>query len=408
MRRKPTQRKTFTVKEIEKIRTPKSGRIHFYDTRGDLGLRIDANGRRTFFWFKSANGSPVFRSLGTFPATSIDEARSRARDLTSSLERWRAAKYQGPNPFETPDEEPTFGSLVDAYVEKRIKTHATHPAQAARHIEWMMGKYLASWRGKKLATIQERDVRRLHREIGEAHGRVMADRIVQFIRRVFFWGIKKEKLFTGSNPAANIEFYGCASRERFLSGDELAALFAAMKEEPNRDLVDVVNLALWTSARRGDVLSMRWRDISLDDNAWHIPTPKGKPYAVPLTNEAVEILRSRRAYSQKESEFVFPSDGRTGHLVEVKRSWQQLLKRAGISDCRFHDVRRTAASWAAGLGTSLAIIGRQLGHAPGSSATSVYARLDLSPVRASMQNAANAMLAAAKERKPLLKAAAHE
>jgi integrase len=361
MRRKPTQRKAFTVKEIEKIRTPKSGRVHIYDTRGDLGLRIDANGRRTFFWFKSANGSPVFRSLGTFPATTIDEARNRARDLTGSLERWRAAKYQGENPFEMPDEEPTFSSLVDAYVSKRIKTHATHPDEAARHIEWMMGKYLRSWHKKKLATIQERDVRRLHRDIGTEHGRVMADRIVQFIRRVFFWGIKKEKLFAGPNPAANIEFFGCPSRERFLSGEELAALFAAMKKEPNRDLVDFVNLSLWTGARRGDVLGMRWRDILLDDNTWRVPTPKGgKPYLIPLTSEAVGILRAR-AFGQKESEFVFPSDGRTGHLVEVKRSWSQLLKRAGISDLRIHDLRRSQGSWQAGLGNNRQEFGPRAG-----------------------------------------------
>jgi integrase len=406
MRRKPTQRKTFSVKVVEKIPIPKGGRIHVYDTRGDLGLRIDANGRRTFFWFRSVNGAPVFRALGTFPASSIDEARNRARDLTAKLEKWRANNYEGPNPFDEPETTPTFGALVDAYVSKRIKNHATHPDQAARHVEWMMGKYLASWRGKKLATIQERDVRRLHREIGEAHGRVMADRIVQFIRRVFFWGINKEKLFAGPNPAKNIEFFGCPSRERFLSGDELAALFAAMKKEPNRDLVDFVNLALWTGARRGDVLSMRWRDIN--DNVWTVPLPKGgRPYTVPLTDEALVILRSR-AFGQKESmpEFVFPSTGKSGHLVEVKRSWSQLLKRAGINDCRIHDLRRTHASWAAGLGTSLAVIGRVLGHKAGSSATAVYGRLDLQPIRAAMMSANAAMLGAAK--KPMLKAVAHE
>ena len=87
---------------------------------------------------------------------------------------------------------------------------------------------------------------------------------------------------------------GCASRERFLSGDELAHLFRAMKRPKNRirDLVDFVKLALWTGARRSDVLSMKWEDLALVDNTWRVPMSKGgKPYLLPLVPEAVQILK---------------------------------------------------------------------------------------------------------------------
>ena len=82
------------------------------------------------------------------------------------------------------------------------------------------------------------------------------------------------------------------------------------------------------------------------------------------------------------------------------------MRRAEISDFTIHDLRRTFASFQAGLGSSLVVIGRSLGHAPGSTATSVYARLDLQPIRNSIQAAVQAMLVAGKQAKSL-KAAPH-
>ena len=65
----------------------------------------------------------------------------------------------------------------------------------------------------------------------------------------------------------------------------------ALAKSPNKDFVDFVNLAVWTGARKGDVMSMRWCDVSFDDNRWRIPDPKlCKPYDVPLTSEVVAIL----------------------------------------------------------------------------------------------------------------------
>jgi hypothetical protein len=64
-----------------------------------------------------------------------------------------------------------------------------------------------------------------------------------------------------------------------------------------------------------------------------------------------------------------------------------------LQDLRIHDLRRTLGSWQAAGGTSLAIIGKSLGHRT-AQATAVYARLDLEPVKASVNAAVAAMAAA--------------
>ena len=65
-----------------------------------------------------------------------------------------------------------------------------------------------------------------------------------------------------------------------------------------------------------------------------------------------------------------------------------------IRDLRIHDLRRTLGSWQAKQGSSLAIIGKSLNH-KSLAATAIYARLDLDPVRASVNSATAAMLEAA-------------
>jgi len=142
-------------------------------------------------------------------------------------------------------------------------------------------------------------------------------------------------------------------------------------------------------------------------------------------------------------QYVFPGTGAAGHLVEPKKGWRRILDRAElyqlvewlagsrgwdekqiekatraadqrkalkearaavkatgkdpgparIRDIRIHDLRRTLGSWQAATGASLPVIGRTLQH-KNVSTTAIYARLNLDPVRESMQKAATAMFAA--------------
>ena len=98
-----------------------------------------------------------------------------------------------------------------------------------------------------------------------------------------------------------------------------------------------------------------------------------------LPGPAVGILR-RRLEDRNGSAWVFPADTKSGHVVDPRKSWARVLRRSGIRDLRPHDLRRTLGSWQAIDGASLQIIGQTLGHSD-SKATSVYARLQVDPIR---------------------------
>ena len=183
-----------------------------------------------------------------------------------------------------------------------------------------------------------------------------------------------------TNPAQSVKVAGrVVSRNGFLQADELPRFFQSLAEEPS--------------------IAMRWAEINLADSVWRIPdTKNGTPQNVTLCPEAVEILKARQ--NAIAGEFVFPGPGASGHMVEPKKAVIRVMERAGIpygcnepNGVTLHDLRRTPGGWQARTGATLAIIGKSLNH-KSQQATAIYARLDLDPVRQSVNTATAAMLEA--------------
>jgi integrase len=397
----------FTKRSIENLPIPKTKRATHYDqqVRG-LGVLIQPSGHRSFFWFRKVRGIPTWRTIGAFPDFSIEQARAEANKLSGDVATWKQNGFDDDSPFER-HSIPTFEALVKDYVEKHIKSHASRPERAAKNVEWMVDKYLASWRNRKITAIRKREVLDLHAQIGTDHGKHTANRIVQLLKAVFYWGAESGARGIKENPAMGVKLFHEGKRRRFLQPDELPRFFSALKKETNTDLRDFVQLAMWTGARRNDVLSMRWQDVALADNRWLVPDPKNRtPYVIALTPEAIAVLRHRhrsRHRKDQENQWVFPSRGKSGHIVEVKSAWKKLLVRTKVTNLRIHDLRRTLGSWQAIQGSSLTIVGASLGH-KSLSATEVYGQLILDPVRDSVLGATKAMIAASKKKPKALPA----
>jgi integrase len=247
-----------------------------------------------------------------------------------------------------------------------------------------------------LSTIKKADVQALHARVGTENGIYQANRLLALVRSMFN---KAEELgYRGDNPGQKIKLFKEQSRDRFLQPGELKAFFAALDAED--DIVrDFYIMLLLTGARRSNVEAMAWADVDLQAAYWRIPETKaGMPVVVPLVAPALTILMAR-ADMANGSPWVFP--GRKGkHIANPKDAWKRLVKHAGLSDVRPHDLRRSLGSWMAGQNTSLPIIGRALGHKT-AVATMVYSRLSLDPVREAVDRATSAMLAAGGQTKLL-------
>jgi integrase len=389
----------FTKRSLEALPTPKTKRVTYHDsqTRG-LGLLVQPSGHRSFFWFRKVQGYPTWKTIGAFPDLTVEQARDHVAGLNSSIAKWKASGYEGPSPIKKRHGVPTLGDVLKDYVQRHLKSHAKNPERAEKHTVWQFDHYLARWRDRTLGSISRTDVRLLNREAGENYGNYSANRLVGLIRVLFNWALKEE-MWQGDNPARGVTPFREDSRTRFVQHDELPKIFAALSKEKNVDLRDFVPMALFTGARRGDVLSMRWENLDLDRGLWTIPNPKsGESYTVPLVAEVVLLLRARLKRREGTSAYVFPSESKAGHVLDLKRAWKRFLTRAKITDLRVHDLRRTLGSWQAAAGVSLPVIGKSLGH-KSLSATEIYARVSLDPVREAITLATRAMITAGKPKK---------
>jgi integrase len=374
----------FTKKRIDALTVPASKRVYYYDTeqRGLL-LTVYPSGQKTFSLYRKIAGRPERITIGPYPDLTIEQARKEVQRLAGEI-------AQGQNPAERQRAirgEMTFEELFAVYLEKHAKVHKRTWKQDADEFRL----YLNGLRRCKISSITRPQLVAVHAEIGE-RGEPTANRTLKLLSKVFNWA-RQQRGWTGENPATGIKLFKEKKRQRFLDADELPNFFRALAEEQNATIRDYILAGLLTGARRSNLLSMAWNEIRWGRAVWEIPAEKsksGEAMDVMLTPPMLDLLERRRHDTKADPVWVFPGSGKSGHLVEPKTAWARILKRAGITDCRLHDLRRTLGSWQALQGASLGIIGASLGH-QSLQATQVYARLNADPVRASVARAIDAM-----------------
>ncbi|MDZ7655713.1 MAG: site-specific integrase [Sulfurimicrobium sp.] len=364
---------------------PKGQRSTYYDEKVQkLAIRLTAAGSRTFYVIKRTESGMAWLKLGLFPDLNVENARKEAEKVLGQF-------AQGNDPAQVRRAERAEMTLDDLHNEYMTRCAAFNRRPDKPKANYRL--YLSAWGKRKLSTIKHEEVDRLHKKIGRENGVVTANIALKLLHVMFNKAINEWRIWSGENPAHGIKKFPEQSRDRFLQSDELPRFFQAVAEEQNETIRDYVLISLLTGARRTNVLEMRWQDVSFERAEWRIGmTKNGTPQTVTLSPEALEVLRNRKP--EEEAVFVFPGTGKQGHLAEPKKGWTRILERAGIADLRIHDLRRTLGSWQAKTGASMAIIGKSLNH-KSQSTTAIYARLDLDPVRQSVNTATSAMMAAA-------------
>lgn len=130
-----------------------------------------------------------------------------------------------------------------------------------------------------------------------------------------------------------------AGRTRVLSNDEERRLLAAVAPSGRRnpELLPLVQLALQTAMRRGELLALRWEHVDLEAQTAYLPTSKnGRSRLVPLSSAAVSVLASMCNCHDGP---VFSIAAQT-----TAAAFKRAAVRACLKDVRFHDLRHTATS----------------------------------------------------------------
>jgi len=146
-------------------------------------------------------------------------------------------------------------------------------------------------------------------------------------------------------------------RLRFLSETEVEDLL----KECIPHLKPIVETALLTGMRRGELLGLQWEQIR-NGFIYLTETKSGKARQIPINDRLAGVLKEVRRGNQLKSPYVF-CDSRGRRFNEVTRSFTSACRRAGIEAFRFHDLRHTFASHLVMKGIGLKAVQELLGHA---------------------------------------------
>lgn len=244
----------------------------------------------------------------------------------------------------------TLGEALDRYAREVTPLKKSSEQEFKRIVAWQrhpLAAYaLSRLRGSDFATY--RDERRAD---GKAENTIRLDlALISHLFRVAQtdWGFEGLR-----NPIRSLRMPGNSTpRDRRLWPDEEAALLPELAKL-NPYLRPLVELALETAMRRGELLGLTWQDVDLQRRVAHLAdTKNGTPRDVPLSTRAVEIIKALPAPIDRAVEIIQPLPApidRPRPMFPLKpdqvtRLFATACGRAGIEGVVFHTLRHEAVT----------------------------------------------------------------
>ncbi len=379
----------------------------------------------------------------------IDKARKRADKLLGLI-------ADGIDPAKVRDLEknkPTVAELCTRYLEEYAEEHKK--PSSVRMDRKNIDNHVLPVLGKEFVdAVTQTDIDRFKKAVkdgttarkrkpeqqggpGVTGGPGAANRCLALVSKMFNLAERWDLRPINSNPCRHIDRYPERGHERFLSEVELSALAETLNELEDSDyVVAAIRLLLFTGARLGEILSLKWEHVDLERALLALPDSKTGKKAIYLSAPALDVLANLPRI--KGNLFVICGNKDGAALVNLQKPWGRIRKQAtlklwdkdagiaaviseltkdgkapaleaviaeatkreltvprDLTDVRLHDLRHSFASMGAGGGLSLPMIGKLLGHTQAVT-TARYAHLADDPLRAANEAIGEKIAAAMK------------
>jgi integrase len=366
-----------------------------------FGVRVRSSGATSYivvYRAGSGRGAPVRRfTIASVGKMAPEKARKRAQAILGAV-----AHGRDPAGEKTSERGiPTVAELADRFIAEHVEPKRKRGTTAFyRDILNRIVK-------PELGTAKADKVTRA--AVAKVHGKLratpfQANRVLAVVGSMYAFAARIGSVPEGTNPARKIDKFKEHRRERFLTGAELERLGTAIREAEAKGIPWVVNeakpkakhlpkaknrytkigpfaaaairLLLFTGCRLREILHLKWEQVDLERGLLFLADSKTGRKTVILNAPALAVLTGL----DRLGPYVVPGDDPEKPRADLKRPWEAVARRAGLEGVRLHDLRHTYASFGAGGGLGLPIIGKLLGHNQAST-TARYAHLDNDPLR---------------------------
>lgn len=286
--------------------------------------------RGNIWWIKIIHfGKKIQRSTGT-----LDKVLAKQLHDKLKAELWKSANL---------DEKPErkWMEAVVRWIEE--SQHKRSLVDDKTHLRWV-SPHLKNYSLHQISrtTIDTITKKKLKEGVKPA----TVNRMLEIIRAIFRKA-ERDWEWIDKSPAIRM-LKEDTKRIRWLTNNEAERLL----HELPAHLADMAAFSLATGLRLSNVTGLQWSDVDLIKRHALIHPDQSKTkkaIPVPLNQIAVEVIRKQIG---KHPKFIFTYGGKRVLQCNTK-AWKKALKRAGIDDFRWHDLRHTWASWHVQNGTSL-------------------------------------------------------
>ncbi len=351
-----------------------------------LRVRIEPTGRKTFRWYYQEAGKRRVKTFGKYGEVTLAQAR---RDLEKTKENRKDGASITPD-ASTPK---TVEELAERFYKERIATKRKRPEAVQQIIDHDINPTLGK---KKLRVVTAPMVGRIVDKAVERGAAVHAGKIMSILKQMFAWA--ESKGFIERSPATVLkkDNHGVEinMRSRALDTDEqgnalpvlneIKTLWTVLDTAPrlSPQIRCGIKILLLTGVRSGELRLAQWKEVDLDKATWTVPVenqklnPKqiqsAKPFIVPLTPMAVELLKELQTYSD---DWVMPGAKEKTPITDkaMGRATRRLFDLTGddgeplLNIPRFtpHDLRRTLRTHLSRLGVQPFVAEKCLNHSLG-------------------------------------------
>jgi integrase len=352
-------------------------RLELWDSKvTGLVFRVSETGAKSWSLLYRAAGVRRRLTLGDYKADgsaddglTLAEARAAARAALRAVARGEdpaAAKARAR--AEALRAGATFGDLAESWLASPAAA-AWKPKTTAEFTRLVRVELIPVLGDLRPEAVTKAHVRGLYDRIAE-RSESIAQHTLAVLRLFYRWAEDEDHVdVVPSFPRRGTQ---SNRRDRVLEDHELRAVLAALDTGAGGALGEAFRLLLLTAQRRGEVLSMRWSDVTEEaDGAWWTIPPErakgGRAQRVPLTAPAVEALARQHSVTG-DGDYVFPGPrgaaGKVAWCANPQKAAARLWRACGLKgDAHIHDLRRTAATGMARLGVARLTISKVLGHA---------------------------------------------
>ncbi len=320
----------------------------------------------SIFKRKNENGTTVWRAVvrikGYPTVCNHFERKQEADDWASNVERQiKAGQFK----FDQHNQIRTFAELTERYIQDGALEHHRSSNDTLRHLNYWKSR-LGSFGlvhitpellGKERQFLADTPTNKGRKRTAATTNRYMASLSSLLTYAAF------QLRWISENPALRLmKLKESPGRDRVLSEDEITRLLMASRKSKSPYLYCIILLSLTTGARQGEILNLEWKHIDFENKLAYIKeTKNGRPRSIALCGPVIEELQRLNKERNPQKSLVFASKTAFGR-VDIKKAWQEALKRANITHCRAHDMRHTFCTYAAAKGASNLQLATATGH----------------------------------------------